>query len=124
MSVFHGAANLPLRLKPSAEDKSLVLKLFETASLRLASIYAVFPITWTFVELESIDVEIPGGVSITFAPIRLTDIIFSVGLILTGIVMFFLPLLSIRERLQEAKRQELSWVTHRYTTIITRMKND
>ena len=36
--------------------------------------------------------------------------------------MFFLPLLSIRERLKEAKRQELSWVTPRYTTIITRVK--
>jgi len=118
----HRAGKLPLRLKPFTEDRTLGLKPFGTASLRLASIYAVFPITWTFVELVSIDVEIPGGVSITFAPIRLTDIIFSVGLILTGIVMFFLPLLSIRERLQEAKRQELSWVTPRYTTIITRVK--
>ena len=122
MYAIHQAGKLPLRLKPFTEDRTLGLKPFGTASLRLASVYAVFPITWTFVELVSIDVEIPGGVSITFAPIRLTDIIFSVGLILTGIVLFFLPLLSIRERLQEAKRQELSWVTPRYTTIVKGIK--
>src|SRR5438552_1308771 len=122
MLAIYRAGKLPFRLKPFTEDRTLGLKPFGTASMRLASVYAIFPITWTFVELVSIDVEIPGGVSITFAPIRLTDIIFSVGLILTGIVMFFLPLLSIRERLQEAKRQELSWVTPRYTTIITRVK--
>ena len=45
-----------------------------------------------------------------------------VGLILAGVAMFFLPLLSIRKRLQEAKRQELSWVTPHYTTIIEKLK--
>ena len=88
----------------------------------MASIYAVFPITLTFLELVNIEVDIPGGVTIIFAPIRLTDMIFSVGLILAGVALFFLPLLSIRKRLQEAKRQELSWVTPHYTTIIEKLK--
>jgi len=122
MYAIHRAGKLPLRLKPFTEDRTLGLRPFGTASLRLASIYAIFPLTWTFVELVSINVEIPGGLAITFAPIRLTDIIFSVGLILVGIVLFFLPLLSIRKRLLEAKREELSWVTPRYTTIIQGLK--
>jgi hypothetical protein len=122
MYAIHKAGKLPLRLKPFTEDRTLGLKPFGTASLRLASIYAVFPVTLTFLELVTLDVEIPGGITIIFAPIRLTDMIFSVGLILAGIALFFLPLLSIRKRLQEAKRQELSWVTPRYTTIITRLK--
>jgi len=122
MYAIHRAGKLPLRLKPFTEDRTLGLRPFGSASLRLASIYAVFPVTWTFVELVSIDVEIPGGLAITFAPIRLTDIIFSVGLILVGIVLFFLPLLSIRKRLLDAKRQELSWVTPRYTTVIAKLK--
>ena len=122
MYAIHRAGKLPLRLKPFTEDRTLGLKPFGNASLRLASIYAVFPVTWTFAQLVAIDVEIPGGVSITFAPIRLSDIIFSVGLILVGIVLFFLPLLSIRKRLLEAKRQELSWVTPRYTTVIAKLK--
>jgi len=122
MYAIHLAGKLPLRLRPFTEDRTLGLRPFGTASLRLASIYAVFPITWTFIELVRFDVEIPGGISIAFAPIRLTDIIFSVGLILVGIVLFFLPLLSIHKRLLEAKRQELSWVTPRYTTVIARLK--
>jgi len=122
MYAIHRAGKLPLRLKPFTEDRTLGLRPFGTASLRLASIYAIFPLTWTFVELVSINVEIPGGLAITFAPIRLTDIIFSVGLILVGIVLFFLPLLSIRKRLLEAKREELSWVTPRYTRIIQGLK--
>jgi hypothetical protein len=122
MYAIHQAGKLPLRLKPFTEDRTLGLKPFGTASLRLASIYAVFPVTLTFLELVTLEVEIPGGVTIIFAPIRLTDIIFSAGLILAGIALFFLPLFSIRKRLQEAKRQELSWVTPRYTTIIKRLK--
>jgi hypothetical protein len=122
MYAIHRAGKLPLRLKPFTEDRTLGLKPFGTASLRLASIYAVFPVTLTFLELVTLEVEIPGGVTIIFPPIRLTDIIFSAGLILAGIALFFLPLFSIRKRLQEAKRQELSWVTPRYTTIIKRLK--
>lgn len=122
MYAIHRAGKLPLRLKPFTEDRTLGLKPFGTASLRLASIYAVFPVTLTFIELVNIEVEIPGGITIIFSPIRLTDIIFSVGLILAGIVLFFLPLLSIRKRLLEAKRQELSWVTPRYTTVIAKLK--
>ena len=122
MYAIHQAGKLPLRLKPFTEDRTLGLKPFGTASLRLASIYAVFPVTLTLIELVTLNVEIPGGITITLAPIRLTDVIFSFGLILAGIVLFFLPLLSIRKRLQEAKRQELSWVTPRYTTIIEKLK--
>jgi len=122
MYAIHRAGKLPLRLKPFTEDRTLGLKPFGTASLRLASIYGVFPVTLTFLELVTLEVEIPGGITIIFAPIRLTDMIFSVGLILAGIALFFLPLLSIRKRLQEAKRQELSWVTPRYTTIVKRLK--
>ncbi|HEX9430009.1 MAG TPA: hypothetical protein VF944_06480 [Candidatus Bathyarchaeia archaeon] len=122
MYAIHRAGKLPLRLKPFTEDRTLGLKPFGTASLRLASIYAVFPITLTFLELVNLEVEIPGGVTIIFAPVRLTDMIFSVGLILAGVALFFLPLLSIRKRLQEAKRQELSWVTPHYTTIIEKLK--
>src|SRR2546426_4547374 len=122
MYAIHQAGKLPLRLKPFTEDRTLGLKPFGTASLRLASIYAVFPVTLTFLELVTVDVEISGGITIIFSPIRLTDIIFSAGLILAGIALFFLPLLSIRRRLQEAKHEEQSWVTPQYTAIITRLK--
>ncbi|HLC10432.1 MAG TPA: hypothetical protein VJL56_01145 [Candidatus Bathyarchaeia archaeon] len=122
MYAIHRSGKLPLRLKSFTEDRTLGLKPFGTASLRLASIYAVFPVTLTLIELVTVDVEIPGGITIMFSPVRLTDIIFSVGLILAGIALFFLPLLSIRKKLQEAKRQELSWVTPRYTTVIQGLK--
>ena len=122
MYAIHRSGKLPLRLKSFTEDRTLGLKPFGTASLRLASIYAVFPVTLTLIELVTVDVEVPGGITIIFAPVRLTDIIFSVGLILAGIALFFLPLLSIRKRLLEAKRQELSWVTPRYTTVIAKLK--
>ena len=122
MYAIHRAGKLPLRLKPFTEDRTLGLKPFGTTSLRLASVYAFFPVTLTFLELVTVDVEISGGITIIFSPIRLTDIIFSAGLILAGIALFFLPLLSIRRRLQEAKHEEQSWVTPQYTAIITRLK--
>src|SRR5438445_9844445 len=61
MYAIHRAGKLPLRLKPFTEDRNLGLKPFGTTSLRLASIYAVFPITWTFVELVSIELRFPDG---------------------------------------------------------------
>src|SRR2546428_7130588 len=122
MYAIHQAGKLPLRLKPYTEDRTLGLKPFGPSSLRLASIYAFFPVTLTFLELVTVDVDISGGITIIFSPIRLTDIIFSAGLILAGIALFFLPLLSIRRRLQQAKHEQQSWETPQYTAIITRLK--
>src|SRR5438093_210889 len=47
MLAIYRAGRLPFQLKPFTEDRTLGLKPFGTASMRLASVYAIFPIIVT-----------------------------------------------------------------------------
>ena len=122
LAIYH-AGKLPFQLKPFTEDKTLGLKPFGTASMRLASVYAIFPMIITFTTLFLVNVEIPGGVTVELGSFRGSDLIFLGGLILVGAILFLLPLVGIHRRLQEARRQELNWITPRYTALVQRLKD-
>src|SRR5207244_12939300 len=68
-------------------------------------------------QLITINVEVPGGVTVGLGSFRASDLIILGGLILVGVILFLIPLLGIHRRLQEARRQELSWITPRYTNL-------
>ena len=123
MVAIYRAGKLPFQLKPFTEDRTLGLKPFGTVSMRLVSVYGIFPIIVTFLQLITINVEIPGGVTVGLGRFRASDLIILIGLILVGVVLFLLPLVGIHRRLQDARRQELSWVTRRYTNLVQRLKD-
>src|SRR3989442_546088 len=122
MLTIYRAGKLPFQLKPFTEDRTLGLKPFGTVSMRLASVYAIFPIIVTLLQLLTIDVEVPGGIILELGSFRTSDLIILGGLILVGIIVFLIPLLGIHRRLQVARRQELSWITPRYTSLVQRLK--
>ncbi len=123
MLAIYRAGKLPFQLKPFTEDRTLGLKPFGTVSMRLVSVYAIFPIIVTFLQLITINVEVPGGVTVGPGSFRASDLIILGGLILVGVILFLIPLLGIHRRLQEARRQELSWITPRYTNLVQRLKD-
>src|SRR3989454_2256294 len=123
MLAIYRAGKLPFQLKPFTEDRTLGLKPFGTASMRLASVYAIFPIIVTLLQLITINVEVPGGVTVGLGSFRTSDLVILGGLILVGVVLFLLPLIGIHRRLQEARRQELNWITPRYTSLVQRLKD-
>jgi hypothetical protein len=123
MLAIYRAGKLPFRLKPFTEDRILGLKPFGTASMRLASVYAIFPIIVTITQLFKINVEVPGGVTVEPGSFEAGNAIFLGGLILVGVALFLLPLVGIHRRLQEARRRELDWITPRYTTLVQRLKD-
>jgi hypothetical protein len=123
MLAIYRAGRLPFRLKPFTEDRTLGLRPFGTVSLRLASVYSIFPIIVTILQLLTINVEVPGGVTVGLGSFRASDAVFLGGLIFVGVVLFLLPLVGIHRRLQEARSQELNWITPRYTTLVQRLKD-
>src|SRR5437867_483747 len=123
MLTIYRAGKLPFQLKPFTEDRTLGLKPFGAVSMRLVSVYAIFPIIVAFLQLITLNVEVPGGVTVGLGSFRASDLIILGGLILVGVVLFLLPLLGIHRRLQEARRQELSWITRRYTNLVQRLKD-
>jgi len=123
MLAIYRAGKLPFHLKPFTEDRTLGLKPFGTASMRLASVYAIFPIIVTLLQLITINVEVPGGVTVGLGSFRTSDLVILGGLILVGVVLFLLPLIGIHRRLQDARRQELNWITPRYTSLVQRLKD-
>jgi len=123
MLTIYRAGKLPFQLKPFTEDRTLGLKPFGTVSMKLVSVYAIFPIIVTFLQLITINVEVPGGVTVGLGSLRASDLIILGGFILVGVVLFLLPLVGIHRRLQEARREELSWITPRYTTLVQRLKD-
>jgi len=123
MVAIYRAGKLPFQLKPFTEDRTLGLKPFGTVSMRLVSVYGIFPIIVTFLQLITINVEIPGGVTVGLGSFRASDLIILSSLILVGVVLFLLPLVGIHRRLQDARRQELSWITRRCTNLVQRLKD-
>lgn len=111
MLAIYRMGKLPLQLKLYTEDRTLGLRLFGTTSLRLTSVYSAFPVSILLV-------------SIALSNLTLSDIVIVTGMMLAGFALFFLPLLSIHRKLQQAKRNELGWVLPRYTRIITQLKQE
>src|SRR5467141_2525812 len=88
MLAIYRAGKLPFQLKPFTEDRILGLKPFGTASMRLASVYAIFPIIVTITQLFNINLEVPGGVTVEPGHFEAGTAIFLGGLILVGIALF------------------------------------
>jgi hypothetical protein len=109
MKSLYGLGRTPLTLKPFAEDRTLGLKPFGTAALKLTAIYEVFAI----------------GIGI---PIFITRNLPLIGIVtggsfaLLGFVFFFLPLLSFRTKLMLAKKRELDWIGPRYAQVVNALK--
>ncbi len=121
MLVIYRAGKLPLELKPFTEDRTLGLRPFGTVSLRLASIYAVFPLVNTILNTLSITAS-PTGVQVSLSPWRPSDIALTTILVIIGVGLFLLPLQGIHRQLVEAKRKELNWLNPKYSVLIRRMK--
>src|SRR3989454_12607167 len=94
MLVIYRAGNLPLELKSFTEDRTLGLAPFGTISLRLASVYAIFPIVDSIVNTISINAG-PAGVDFKLSSWKLSDIAFTGILLFVGEGLFFLTLLSV-----------------------------
>src|SRR3989442_13122123 len=103
MLAIYRAGKLPFQLKPFTEDRILGLKPFGTASMRLASVYAIFPIIVTITQLFKINVEVPGGVTVEPGNFEAGNAIFVGGLIPVGDALFLLPLGGIPRRLKQSR---------------------
>ncbi len=102
---------LPLRLRPFTEDRTLGLKPFGRASLQLTGVYVAF--------LASIFVT-----AVPLSDFSPFVIAFAIGLLLLGLVIFFLPLLTLHAKLVEAKQQALQWLSPEYTAMVQKLRKD
>ncbi len=99
---------LPLGLKPFSEDKTLGLRPFGTTSLQLTGIY----LTYAMALVTPYVLENPSVANMSLL----------VGILLLSLVFFPLPLISLRSKLTQAKREKLSWIGPKYTQAIQRVE--
>ena len=95
---------LPLRLKPFTEDKSMGLKLFGATSLRFTASYL-------------------GFAALFMAPLLLSfgnipSLVATIAIFLFALILFTIPLISLRRKLAKAKRDELNKTSQRYTRVV------
>jgi len=123
MVTIYRAGKLSLELKPFTEDRMLGLRPFGMVSLRLASVYAIFPIVYSIINSISVT-STPTGLVVGFSGWRLGDAVLTAVLVIIGVGLFFLPLASIHRQLVDAKKRELTWINPQYSNLIHRMKQD
>lgn len=116
MYSIYRMGKLPLKLKPFTADKTLGLKPFGAASLRLTAIFFLWIL---LTALESIIVTNFGLTSTANAAF---DVGFPLVTGLFGLALFFLPLISMRRKLVQKKKEELSWLEPRRTRIIDQIR--
>jgi hypothetical protein len=93
---------LPMRLKPFTEDRSLGLSAYGSASLLFMTLYLI-------------------AVLLTFPPFVYSNTTVLPGQIIffpLGLVIFAGPLLSLREKLAETKKEKLDWIQRRHGHVI------
>ena len=110
MKALHALGQAPLSLKPFTEDRSLGLRPFGTAALRLVTIYEVA------ILVAAIPMIIGADYSLTGAPT------FAI-LGLAGAILFFLPLSSFRRQMRAAKARELGWIGPRYGELVNAVRD-
>ncbi len=96
--------NLPLSLRSFAEDRFLGLRPFGDATLILTGMYEVYVVLFLGLVLLAVGTIAALGLLVAF--------------FLTGLVVFILPLVSVRRKLVEAKRHNLNWVGPRYARLV------
>ena len=109
MYSVHRMGKLPLKLKTFTQDRTLGLRPFASTSLVLTGIYIVA------VGFFVLSVVFQGYASLAFMALFM-------GLFLIGFALFLFPLLSLRKKLLQSKREELAWIGPHYTRIMQRLK--
>jgi hypothetical protein len=102
MYLIHKWGKLPIRLRSFAEDKTLGLNIYGRTSLLFVTLY-----------IAAMLLTFPAFVYRGEA-VMLSEAIFAV----LGLAIFLVPLFSLRERLVEAKREKLAWITRRHKRAI------
>lgn len=102
---------LPLKLRPFTEDRTLGLKPFGRTSLQLTGVYVAF--------LASIFVT-----TVPLSEYSPLVIALAISLLLLGLVIFFLPLLTLHSKLVEAKQQALQWISPQYVALVQKLRKD
>ncbi len=110
MRALHIFGHAPLSLKPFTEDRSLGLRPFGSAALRIVAIY----------EVAVLVAAVPMILGASDSPTGLPT--FTV-LGLAGLVLFILPLLGFRRRMQETKARELGWIGPRYEELVKSVRD-
>ncbi len=105
MKTLNDLGHARLSLRPFTEDRSLGLRPFGRAALRLAAIY----------EVAIVVAAIPEIIGANFSP---TGVPTFVILGFLGAFFFFLPLESFRRLMRAAKTQELEWISPRYEELV------
>jgi len=102
MYLIYRWGKLPIRLKSFAEDRTLGLRPYGSASLHFVTLY-VLAMLLTF------PVFVYKSEAVVWS-----QLIFS----LLGLAVFLVPLFSLRKRLVDAKREKLSWIVRRHRRAI------
>ena len=103
---------LPLHLKPFTEDKTLGLKPFGRTSLQLSGLY-FFLVASSFIPF-----------SISYDQPPLVGLVLALVFLSLGTLLFFAPLLGLRRHLLRAKTENMDWIAHRYTALVTQLKSE
>ena len=114
MKSLYTVGRKTLTLKPFAEDRTLGLRPFGSAALRLVAAYEIG------VLIAAIPVFIHGN--FTLESISPMGIHWHIYLAFPGFVLFFLPLISFRSQLKRAKAKELNWIGPRYAELVSALK--
>ena len=102
MYLIYRWGKLPIRLRSFAEDKTLGLNIYGRASLLFVSLYiAAMLMTFPVFVYKS-------------EAVMWSEIVFS----LLGLAIFLVPLFSLREKLIDAKKEKLKWITRRHARAI------
>lgn len=114
MKSLYTVGRKTLTLKSFAEDRTLGLKPFGSAALRLVAVYEIG------ILIAAIHLFIEGN--FTLESLSPTGIHWHIYLALPGFVLFFLPLISFRSQLKRAKAKELNWIGPRYAELVSALK--
>ena len=102
---------LPLTLKPFTEDRTLGLKPFGRASLQLTAVYVGF-LASVFVTTVPLTAYSPSVIAL------------EMGLLFLGIVIFFLPLLTLHAKLLDAKQEAIRWISPQYSALVQKLRKE
>ncbi len=110
MKALSDVGRAPLALKPFTEDRSLGLRPFGSAALRLVATYEVA------ILVAAIPMIIGAGRDPMAAPT------FAV-LGFVGVILFFVPLASFGHQMRVAKARELAWIGPRYEELVKAVRD-
>lgn len=111
MYKIYRMGKLPLKLMSFTEDRTLGLKPFGRGSLQLTAVYVAF--------LASIFIT-----TVPLSQYSSAIIVLEMGLLLLGLVIFFLPLLTLHSKLVAAKQEALQWITPQYSALVQKLRKD